>query len=230
MDYVAAATNNLGYVQTVEKLYSVEVPRRARYIRHGAVGAAARSQPPAVARHARGRLGASPSCCSASRAGARVDLFEEYAAARLTYQHDANRRQPVDVPPGGKKVLAFCRRAESRSCRSTTTAHEQRIFMGAHQGHRGHQRGRASPWGCAAAAARLRRLPATSARTSRTRRTTRWNRRAAGRPRDTYRPYLVRLEGVPAVAADHPAGGAGPPRGPIMGKVARLIKRPAGET
>src|ERR1700720_3031792 len=33
MDYVAAATNNVGYCQTVEKLMSVEVPRRARYIR-----------------------------------------------------------------------------------------------------------------------------------------------------------------------------------------------------
>ena len=33
MDYVAAATNNLGYVETVEKLYSIEAPRRARYIR-----------------------------------------------------------------------------------------------------------------------------------------------------------------------------------------------------
>jgi len=33
MDYVAAATNNLGYVETIEKLYAVEVPRRARYIR-----------------------------------------------------------------------------------------------------------------------------------------------------------------------------------------------------
>ncbi|MDO8835839.1 MAG: nickel-dependent hydrogenase large subunit, partial [Vicinamibacterales bacterium] len=33
MDYVAAATNNLGYVETVEKLYALEVPRRAKYIR-----------------------------------------------------------------------------------------------------------------------------------------------------------------------------------------------------
>jgi NADH-quinone oxidoreductase subunit D len=33
MDYVAAATNNLGYCETVEKLMQVEVPRRARYIR-----------------------------------------------------------------------------------------------------------------------------------------------------------------------------------------------------
>ena len=33
MDYVAAASNNLGYVETVEKLMQLEVPRRARYIR-----------------------------------------------------------------------------------------------------------------------------------------------------------------------------------------------------
>ena len=30
MDYVAAATNNVGYCQTVEKLMSLEVPRRAQ--------------------------------------------------------------------------------------------------------------------------------------------------------------------------------------------------------
>ena len=33
MDYVAAATNNLGYCETVEKLMSIEVPKRAHYIR-----------------------------------------------------------------------------------------------------------------------------------------------------------------------------------------------------
>ena len=33
MDYVAAATNNVGYCETVEKLLSLEVPRRARYVR-----------------------------------------------------------------------------------------------------------------------------------------------------------------------------------------------------
>src|SRR5512142_1801250 len=33
MDYVAAATNNIGYVETVEKLMGLEVPRRAKYVR-----------------------------------------------------------------------------------------------------------------------------------------------------------------------------------------------------
>src|ERR1700692_4976438 len=31
MDYVAAATSNVGYCETVEKLMSLEVPRRGRY-------------------------------------------------------------------------------------------------------------------------------------------------------------------------------------------------------
>ena len=34
MDYVAAATNNLGYVEAVEKLMQVEVPRRALSLIH----------------------------------------------------------------------------------------------------------------------------------------------------------------------------------------------------
>jgi NADH-quinone oxidoreductase subunit D len=33
MDYVAAATSNVGYCETVEKMLSLEVPRRARYVR-----------------------------------------------------------------------------------------------------------------------------------------------------------------------------------------------------
>src|SRR6202040_92307 len=33
MDYVAAAKSNVGYCETVEKLMSLEVPRRARYVR-----------------------------------------------------------------------------------------------------------------------------------------------------------------------------------------------------
>src|SRR5438045_6870456 len=33
MDYVAAATSNVGYCETVEKLMQIEVPRRAQRIR-----------------------------------------------------------------------------------------------------------------------------------------------------------------------------------------------------
>ena len=33
LDYVSAATSNVGYCETVEKLMSIEVPRRAKYVR-----------------------------------------------------------------------------------------------------------------------------------------------------------------------------------------------------
>ena len=52
MDYVAAATNNLGYVETIEKLYAIEVPRRANAHPHDPGGTAADRQPPPVGRHA----------------------------------------------------------------------------------------------------------------------------------------------------------------------------------
>ena len=50
MDYVAAATNNLGYVETVEKLYVARGAAPRAVHPHDAVRAAAGREPPAVAR------------------------------------------------------------------------------------------------------------------------------------------------------------------------------------
>ena len=57
MDYVAAATNNLGFVETVEKLLGVTklIPRRAQLMRVMLSRAAAHLLAPALARHARHR-------------------------------------------------------------------------------------------------------------------------------------------------------------------------------
>ena len=53
MDYVAAASNNLGYCETVEKLMSLEVPPARALHPDDPRGAAADRQPLPVARHAR---------------------------------------------------------------------------------------------------------------------------------------------------------------------------------
>jgi NADH-quinone oxidoreductase subunit D len=51
-DYVAAATSNVGYCETVEKLLQIEVPRRALRA-HDSLRAAAHREPLPLGRHAR---------------------------------------------------------------------------------------------------------------------------------------------------------------------------------
>ena len=111
MDYVAAATSNVGYCETVEKLMSIEVPRRARYIRTILVRAAAHRQPLPVARHARHghrRDDGVPLRVPRARADSRSVRGVLRRAAHL--QLDADRR-PAAGPAAGwdKKVLEFCR-------------------------------------------------------------------------------------------------------------------------
>src|SRR3954464_13162830 len=129
MDYVAAATNNVGYCQTVEKLMSVEVPRRARYIRTAlcelqriashclwlrthpmdtrAVEAASHCL--WLGTHAMD-IGAMTVFLYAFRERELIlDLFEEYCGARLTYNSMRIGGLPLDIPIGwDKKVLEFC--------------------------------------------------------------------------------------------------------------------------
>ena len=101
MDYVAAASNNLGYCETVEKLMSLEVPRRARYIR------TMLAELQRIASHCLWLgthamdLGAMTVFLYAFRERELIlDLFEEFCGARLTYNCDAHRR-PAARHPGG---------------------------------------------------------------------------------------------------------------------------------
>ncbi len=110
MDYVAAATNNVGYCQTVEKLMQLEVPRRARYVR------TALCELQRIASHCLWLgthamdIGAMTVFLYAFRERELIlDLFEEYCGARLTYNSMRIGGLPLDIPVGwDKKVLAFC--------------------------------------------------------------------------------------------------------------------------
>ena len=110
MDYVAAASSNLGYVETVEKLMQVEVPRRARYIR------TILAELQRIASHCLWLgthamdIGAMTVLLYAFREREHVlDLFEEYCGARLTYNSMRVGGLPLDIPSGwDKKVRAFC--------------------------------------------------------------------------------------------------------------------------
>src|SRR3954462_7161242 len=110
LDYVSAATSNLGYCETVEKLMSIEVPRRARYVR------TILSELQRIATHCLWPgtpamdTGAMTVFLYTFRERELIlDLFEEYCGARLTYNSMRIGGLPQGLPPGwDKKVLQFC--------------------------------------------------------------------------------------------------------------------------
>ena len=162
-----------------------------------------------------------------------LDLFEEFCGARLTYNSMRIGGLPQDIPPGwDKKVLEFCKIMDCEGRRVRDAADAQPHLAGADQGHRRDWRaGSRRPRTVRAAAARIGRRRATCGRTSLTPPTTRWRSTCRSEPSgDTYDRYLVRMEEFRQSLRIIRQATEGIPEGPIVGKVPRLIKPPAGET
>jgi NADH-quinone oxidoreductase subunit D len=131
MDYVAAASTNLGYCETVEKLMSIEVPRRARYVR------TVLNELQRIASHCLWLgthamdIGAMTVFLYAFRERELIlDLFEEYCGARLTYNSQRIGGLPLDVPPGwDRKVLEFCDIMDSKVDEYETLLTHNRIWL-----------------------------------------------------------------------------------------------------
>ena len=233
MDYVAAATNNLGYCETVEKLMSLEVPRRARYIRT----ILAELQRLAshclwLGTHAMD-IGAMTVFLYALRERELIlDLFEEYCGARLTYNAMRVGGLPLDIPPGwDRKVRAFCDIMASKVPEYEELLTHNRIWL-----ERTRDIGVIS--GPDAIAIGLSGPPL---RGSGVLRDVRKDEPYAaydefefdiplGSRGDTYDRYLVRMEEFRQSLRIIRQALDGLPEGPVMGKVPRLIKPPAGET
>jgi len=233
MDYCAAATNNLGYVETVEKLMSLEVPRRAQYIR------TILSELQRVASHLLwlGTHAADIGALTVLLYGLRerelvLDLFEEYCGARLTYNCMRIGGQPADLPEGwDKKVLRFCEIQEQKLPEYEQLLTSNRIWME-----------RTTNVGVISAADAIGiGLCGPPLRASGVARDVRKDEPYAayaemdfdipiGVRGDTYDRYLVRLEEFRQSLRIIRQAVEGLPEGPIMGKVSRLIKPPAGET
>ena len=232
-DYVAAATNNLGYCETVEKLMSLEVPRRARYIRT----ILAELQRMAshciwLGTHAMD-IGAMTVFLYALRERELIlDLFEEYCGARLTYNSMRVGGLPLDIPPGwDRKVRAFCDIMASKVPEYEELLTNNRIWL-----ERTRDIGVIS--GPDAIAIGLSGPPL---RGSGVLRDVRKDEPYAaydefefdiplGSQGDTYDRYLVRMEEFRQSLRIIRQALDGLPEGPVMGKVPRLIKPPAGET
>ena len=233
MDYVASAAANLGYCETVEKLLSLEVPRRARYIRT----VLAELQRIAshlvwVGSHAMD-IGAVTVFLYGLRERELVlDLFEEFCGARLTYNSMRVGGVPQDIPPGwDKRVLKFCDIMDEKVAEYETLLTHNRIWLE-------RTRGIGVISGPEAVAIGLSGPPL---RASGVRRDVRKDEPYAayselefdiplGMSGDTYDRYLVRLEEFRQSTRIIRQAIEGLPEGPVLGKVPRVIKPPAGET
>ncbi|HXH06718.1 MAG TPA: NADH-quinone oxidoreductase subunit D [Vicinamibacterales bacterium] len=233
MDYVAAATNNLGYVETVEKLMQIEVPRRARYVR------TILAELQRIASHCLWLgthamdIGAMTVFLYAFRERELVlDLFEEYCGARLTYNALRIGGLPLDIPPGwDRKVLGFCDILESKLAEYEALLTHNRIWLERTRGIGVIPAEEAIAIGLSGPALRGSGVP----------RDVRKDEPYAaygelafdvpiGERGDTYDRYLVRIEEFRQSLRIIRQAVEGLPEGSVMGKVPRLIRPPAGET
>ena len=233
MDYVAAASTNLGYCETVEKLMSIEVPRRARYVR------TVLNELQRIASHCLWLgthamdIGAMTVFLYAFRERELIlDLFEEYCGARLTYNSQRIGGLPLDIPPGwDRKVLEFCDIMDSKIDEYETLLTHNRIWIERTRDIGIISGSEAVALGMCGPALRGSGVP----------RDVRKDEPYAaydefefdvpiGDRGDTYDRYLVRLEEFRQSTRIIRQGIEGLPEGPFIGKVPRLIKPPAGET
>ncbi len=233
MDYVAAASNNLGYCETVEKLMSLEVPPRAKYIR------TILAELQRIASHCLWLgthamdIGAMTVFLYAFRERELIlDLFEEYCGARLTYNAMRIGGLPLDIPPGwDKKVRELCDVVDEKVVEYEELLTRNRIW-----------RDRTREVGVISAADAVAiGLSGPALRASGVMRDIRKDEPYAayadfefdvplGIRGDTYDRYLVRMEEFRQSTRIIRQALDGLPEGPIIGKVPRLIKPPAGET
>jgi NADH-quinone oxidoreductase subunit D len=233
MDYVAAASNNLGYCETVEKLMSIDVPRRAQYIR------TILAELQRIASHCLWLgthamdIGAMTVFLYAFRERELIlDLFEEYCGARLTYNAMRIGGLPLDIPPGwDRKVRELCDVVDEKVVEYEELLTRNRIW-----------RDRTRNVGVISGPDAIAiGLSGPSLRGSAVMRDVRKDEPYAayadfefdvplGLNGDTYDRYLIRMEEFRQSTRIIRQALDGLPEGPIIGKVPRVIKPPAGET
>jgi NADH-quinone oxidoreductase subunit D len=233
LDYVSAASSNIGYCETVEKLMSIEVPRRAKYVRT-ILGELQRmaSHLLWLGTHAMD-TGAMTVFLYAFRERELIlDLFEEFCGARLTYNAIRIGGLPQDLPPGwDRKVLEFCRILDGKLDEYEELLTHNRIWLERTRGIGVLTAQEALDVGLSGPPLRGSGVP----------RDVRKDEPYAaydemtfdvpvGINGDTYDRYLVRMEEFRQSLRIVRQAVDGLPEGPIVGKVPRLIKPPAGET
>ena len=161
-----------------------------------------------------------------------LDLFEEFCGARLTYNSMRVGGLPLDIPPGwDTKVLSFCDLMEGKLNEYETLLTNNRIWLqrtrnvGVISGEEATSLGLCGPPLRGSGVSRDLRKDEPKAAYSEFDFDVQ-----LGTHGDTYDRYLIRMDEFRESIRIIRQAVEGLPEGPVMGKVPRLLKPPAGET
>ncbi len=232
MDYVASVSNNLGYVEAVEKLMSLPVPPRAQYLRVILTELQRlASHLLWLATHALD-IGAMTIFMYTFRERERIlNIFEKFFGARLTTNSFRIGGLQFDAYEGfEKECLDFCDDFPRRIAEYEQILSENRIWLGRTRGVGVLSAKDAIAWGVTGPVLRGSGV--------------KFDIRKAfpyecyadldfdipvGEMGDTYDRYLVRMEEMRQSRRIVMQAVEKLPDGPIMGKVTKVIRPPAGE-
>jgi len=232
LDYVAAVSNGLGYCLAIEKLVSVEAPKRAQYLRVILTELnRLASHQVWLGTHALDIGAITPLFYVFREREDILDVFEKFFGARLTTHAFRIGGCARDAYAGFEKdVLTFCDKQDKRLNEYEELLTGNRIWIDRTKGV-----GVISPEACIAIGLTGPPLRGSGVK---------WDLRKAqpyssyedfdfeipiGKNGDTYDRYLVRIEEMRQSLRIIRQAVAGLPEGPVMAKVPKILKPPAGD-
>jgi NADH-quinone oxidoreductase subunit D len=232
LDYVAAVSNGLGYCLTIEKLISVEAPKRAQYLRVILTELnRLASHQVWLGTHALDIGAITPLFYVFREREDILNIFEKFFGARLTTHAFRIGGCARDAYEGfDKEVLEFCDKQDKRLVEYEELLTGNRIWKDRTVGV-----GVISPEACIAIGLTGPPLRGSGVK---------WDLRKAqpyssyedfdfeipiGKNGDTYDRYIVRIEEMRQSLRIIRQAVAGLPEGPVMAKVPKILKPPAGD-
>jgi NADH-quinone oxidoreductase subunit D len=232
LDYVAAVSNGLGYCLTIEKLISVEAPKRAQYLRVILTELnRLASHQVWLGTHALDIGAITPLFYVFREREDILNIFEKFFGARLTTHAFRIGGCARDAYEGfDKEVLDYCDKQDKRLDEYEELLTGNRIWKDRTVGV-----GVISPEACIAIGLTGPPLRGSGVK---------WDLRKAqpyssyddfdfdipiGKNGDTYDRYIVRIEEMRQSLRIIRQAVAGLPEGPVMAKVPKILKPPAGD-
>jgi NADH-quinone oxidoreductase subunit D len=232
LDYLSSASNNLAYVQAVEKLMAIEVPERAKFLRVILLELnRIASHLVFVATFANDLAATTVFLYGVRERELIMDLFEMWVGARLTQSGLRIGGVAADLPDGfGQKARAFCRMLPGRLDEYDRLLTGNRIFRVRTEGVGILPPDLGIDYGCSGPTLRGSGVSFDIRRSEPYEAYEQLRFQVVTQPTcDCMGRYLVRMQEMRQSIAIIEQCLAGLPQGEVLAKVPRAVRPPAGE-